>query len=58
MQYQQNQQLQSTKPVKNTGDPKEVERILMQYAGIFKRNIKEYGETIAKKHKKQINFSR
>lgn len=58
MQYPQNNQNQLTQPARNTGDPKEVERILMQYGGIFKRNIKEYGETIAKKHKKLINFSR
>ena len=39
-------------------DPNERARLLRQYAGIFPNNIKEYGETVMKKHKKQINFSR
>jgi hypothetical protein len=36
----------------------EHERLLMQYAGIFKHNIPEYAEMIAKKQRTLINFSR
>lgn len=58
MEYQPNQQNQSTRHARNLTDPKEMERLLMQYGGIFKRNIKEFGEKVVKRHKKQVNFSR
>ena len=58
MEYQPNQQSQPIKRAKNYNDPKERERLLMQYAGIFKNSIKEYGETVMKKHKRQVNYAR
>lgn len=39
-------------------DPKEVERLLMQYAGVFKKNIKEYAERVIRKKAKQKNYAR
>lgn len=33
----------------NSNDPRERERLLMQYAGIFRHQIKEFGETLAKR---------
>lgn len=47
-----------TKP-NSLNDPTERERLLMQYAGIFPNNIKEYGETIAKRiNKPRKNYAR
>lgn len=51
-----NQPIQIT-PRKIT-DPGEAERILMQYAGIFPRHIKEFAEKIAKKEQTVKNYSR
>lgn len=46
-----------TKHVKTLNDPREFNRILMQYGGIFKSDIQGFAKTItAKKHFK--NFSR
>jgi hypothetical protein len=42
----------------NLSDEEEKERILKQYAGIFKRAIKEFGETIAPRLKTKKNYSR
>lgn len=42
----------------NLNDPAEHERILMMYAGIFKNNIKDFAETLAKKNKPLKNYSR
>ena len=53
-----NQQLKQTKHVNRLDDTREKERLLMQYGGIFKNNIKEYGEKIMKRHKRQINYAR
>ena len=40
-------------------DEKEKERILQQYMGIFKHQIKEFGEMKRKKtNKPQVNYSR
>jgi hypothetical protein len=41
----------------NLSDPKEVERLLMMYSGVFKRNIKEYSERVIKKNQVQKNWS-
>lgn len=41
----------------NLNDPREFNRLLMQYGGIFKNNIKDFAQTIVKV-KKQKNFSR
>ena len=43
---------------KTLKDPKEFNRILMQYGGVFKYNIKEYADKIIVKYKKQTNHSR
>lgn len=57
MEYNQNNQNQLTKP--NKISPQEKERLLMQYAGIFRHNIKEYAEKyIGGTHSKKKNFSR
>jgi hypothetical protein len=46
------------KPASYT-NPKEKERLLTQYAGIFPYNIHEFGQTIASKVvKKSKNYSR
>lgn len=39
-------------------DKRERERILMQYGGIFKNNIREYATKVLPKLKKQKNFAR
>lgn len=39
-------------------DPKERERLLMQYQGIFKNNIHQYSQRVIKKFRKQKNFAR
>ena len=44
-----------TKP-RSLNDPKEKERILMQYSGVFKKNIAEFGKTISRT-KPQKNYS-
>ena len=46
-----------TSPAK-LSDPLEKDRILMQYAGVFKNNIREYSEKFIKTQKKLINYSR
>lgn len=42
----------------NLSDPKEAERLLMQYAGIFKNQIRLYADTIIKKNKPVKNLAR
>lgn len=42
----------------NLNNPKERERILMQYGGIFKNNIREYAEVVIAKQAKQKNYAR
>lgn len=42
----------------NLYDPKERERLLTQYGGIFKKNISDFANTVIKKKKAQKNFSR
>lgn len=42
----------------NLGDPLEKERILMQYGGIFKRDIPGFAKLVVKKYKRQVNYSR
>lgn len=42
----------------NLNDPKEFNRLLMQYGGIFKNNIREYADKVIPKNKKTINYSR
>lgn len=42
----------------NLSDPKEGERLLMQYAGIFKNQIRLYADTIIKKNKPVKNLAR
>lgn len=39
-------------------DPKERERLLMRYAGIFKNNISEYANKFIKRQKKLTNYSK
>lgn len=58
MELKSNQQNPQIRQGRSMHDPKERERLLMQYAGIFKNSIKEYGEKFVKKHKKQVNYSR
>ena len=52
------QQKKSINQGRNLNDSKERARILMQYAGIFPHAIKQFGETVVKKHKPQKNYSR
>lgn len=42
----------------NLYDRRERERILMQYGGIFKNNIKEYATKVIPKLKSRKNFAR
>lgn len=48
------------KPIKqsNLHDPKEHERLLMQYQGIFKRAIPEYAKRVIKSQAKLKNYAR
>lgn len=47
-----------TKP-SNYNEPQERERLLATYAGIFPKNIKEFGEQMAKRiHKPRTNYSK
>lgn len=39
-------------------DPKEWNRVLMQYGGVFKNNIKEYAEALPKMKKSIKNMAR
>lgn len=39
-------------------DPKERERILMQYGGIFKHSIKDFAEKVIRRTKARTNYSR
>lgn len=51
--------MKQTERRRKLGDPKEKERLLMQYAGIFKHNIAEYAERLGKfRFKKKINYSK
>lgn len=59
MESRRNQNQLLTKPAKRTFfDPNERARLLRQYAGIFPKNIKEFGEKVIKKIKKQTNHAR
>ncbi len=54
---------QNKKPIKqfrqnNLSDPREWERILMQYGGIFKHQIKEFAKALPKIKKNIKNYSR
>ena len=49
---------QPTKQGKTLKDPKERERILMMYGGIFRHNIPEFAKTLAKKNRIIKNLSR
>lgn len=42
----------------NLYDERERNRILMQYGGIFKNNIREYATKVITKTKKQKNFAK
>ena len=42
----------------NLTDENEKERVLMQYAGIFKRNITEFASKVIPKLKKKKNLSK
>lgn len=42
----------------NLRDPREWNRLLMQYGGVFKDNIKDYAETLPKLKRQKKNFSR
>ena len=56
----QSNQNQETQPIKrgNLRDPREKERLLKQYAGIFKNDIVGFTERVVRKAKKQTNHSR
>ena len=56
----QSNQNQERQPIKrgNLNDPGEKERLLKQYAGIFKNDIKGFAERVIRKAKKQTNLSR
>jgi len=47
----------STKPSRRLSDLHEKDRLLMQYAGIFKHNIKEFAATTPKKYKNRVNYA-
>lgn len=53
----QNQKHLQTKPA-SMYDPKEWERILMQYQGVFKNNAKEYVKTLKFRKMCKTNYSR
>lgn len=58
MEYRKNNQTTQTQHVRrNLNDPREFNRLLMQYGGIFKHNIKDFADTISK-HKPIKNFSK
>jgi len=56
----QSNQNQETQPIRqgNLRDPREKERLLKQYAGIFKNDIVGFAERVTRKAKKQTNHSR
>lgn len=57
MEYNQNNHIKSMKPNKTIKEDKE--RLLMQYAGIFRHNIKEYAEkALGGKHSKKKNYAK
>ena len=57
MEYQQNNKNQLMKQNKTLAQDKE--RVLMEYAGIFKNNVKEYAEKyLTKVNRKRKNYSR
>ena len=43
---------------KNITNPIERDRVLMVYGGIFKHNIQEFSEKIAKRNKPERNLAR
>jgi len=43
---------------RNFNDPAERERVLMVYGGIFKHNIAEFAEKVAKNNKPERNLNR
>lgn len=51
-------QLKKTLPAKHLSDAGEMNRLHMQYAGIFKNNIPEFAEKIKVMKRRSINFSR
>ena len=57
MEYKRNNQNNQINHVKSLNDPKEFNRLLMQYGGIFKDNIKDFAETL-KVNKPIKNYSR
>lgn len=57
MQYQPKRKPLPTKP-DSLSNPAEKERVLMQYAGIFKHQIKEFAEVVIAKHKPIKNIAR
>ena len=57
MEYQKRNQNKQISQGKTLNDPREFNRILMQYGGIFKSSIPEYAKTLAT-HKPIKNFSR
>jgi len=59
----QSNQNQETQPIRQGNlrdlrDPREKERLLKQYAGIFKNDIVGFAERVTRKAKKQTNHSR
>lgn len=57
MEYQDKKQSKQIRQ-NNLKDPKEWNRILMQYGGIFKQNIKEFAEELPKIKKIIKNYSK
>lgn len=57
MEYKRNTEQKVIKQ-NNLNDPREMNRILMQYGGIFKNNIREYSEVVITKQAKQKNYAR
>lgn len=57
MEFNKNQSNRQTKQG-NLKDPKEFDRILMQYGGVFKNNIRQYAETVVRRQAVKKNYSR
>jgi hypothetical protein len=57
MEYKQNKHFQLIKRG-NLSNPEEKARVLRRYAGIFPDNIREFGEKITPRLRKQKNYSK
>lgn len=58
MEHTINLKTQSINRNKKLSDHGERDRLLMTYGGIFKNNISEFAERLAKVHRKRKNYAR